>query len=105
MKFKVGAKIVVKNVYSGGNFENGDIVTVEQIGCDDEKDCYGAISPYDGYMWYLWEDEVGPATNADRIRSMSDDELAMWLAKQAENNPSDDPLVWTDWLKQPAEED
>lgn len=46
-----------------------------------------------------------PMTNADRIRSMSDDELAMWLAKQAENNPSDDPLVWTDWLKQPAEED
>lgn len=44
-------------------------------------------------------------TNADRIRSMSDDELAMWLAEQAENNPSDDPSVWTDWLKQPAEED
>ena len=45
------------------------------------------------------------STNADRIRSMRDDEIAMWLAKQAENNPSDDPLVWTDWLKQPAEED
>ena len=45
MKFKVGAKIIVKNVYSGGNFENGDIVTVSQIGNEDEQNCYGAVSP------------------------------------------------------------
>lgn len=79
MKFKVGARIVVKDVRYGGNFDNGDVVTVDQIGCEDDPDCYGAISPYDGMMWYLYEDEVGPATNADRIRSMSDEELAEQL--------------------------
>lgn len=82
MKFKVGAKLIVKNVYSGGNFANGDIVTVSQIGCDDEPDCYGAVSPHDGFVWYLYEDEVGPATNADRLRSMSDEELAVFQAKR-----------------------
>lgn len=61
MKFNVGDKIRVVNCYSGGNFDNGDIVTVKQIGCDDEPDVYGAISPHDNYMWYLNEDEVAPA--------------------------------------------
>lgn len=58
MRFKVGAKVRVKNVYSGGNFDDGDVVTIKQIGNEDESDCYGAISPYDGLMWYLNEDEV-----------------------------------------------
>lgn len=49
------------------------------------------------------KDEV--LTNADRIRAMSDEELAKWLAGQAGKEPSDDPAVWMDWLKQPAEED
>lgn len=44
------------------------------------------------------------ATNADQIRAMSDEELAKWLAGQAGKEPSDDPAVWMDWLKQPAEE-
>lgn len=42
-------------------------------------------------------------TNADRIRSMSDEELAKWLAEQAEMKPSDDPEVWLIWLKLKAE--
>lgn len=62
MKFKVGSKVRVKNVYSGGNFDDGDIVTIKQIGNEDEPDCYGVISPYDGLMWYLNEDEVEAAT-------------------------------------------
>lgn len=62
MKFKVGSKVRVKNVYSGGNFDDGDIVTIKQIGSEDDPDCYGAISPYDGLMWYLNEDEVEAAT-------------------------------------------
>lgn len=62
MKFKVGSKVRVKNVYSGGNFDDGDIVTIKQIGNEDDPDCYGAISPYDGLMWYLNEDEVEAAT-------------------------------------------
>lgn len=80
MRFKVGSNVCVKNVYSGGNFANGDIVTITQIGDGDgDSDCYGAISPWDGMMWYLREDEVDAATNADLIRSMGDDELARFL--------------------------
>lgn len=81
MRFKVGQKVKVVNCYSGGNFENGDIVEIVQIGTDDgeEKDCYGAISPYDNWKWYLYEDEISPVTNADKIRSMSDEELAKFI--------------------------
>lgn len=61
MKFKVGDRIRVVNCYSGGNFDNGDIVTIKQIGCDDDDDVYGAISPHDNLMWFLCEDEVAPA--------------------------------------------
>lgn len=40
-------------------------------------------------------------SNADRIRSMTDEELAEWLAK---NDPEcDPPEWWLDWLKQEAE--
>lgn len=119
MKHKVNAKLVVKNVYSGGNFENGDIVTVYQIGNEDEPDCYGAISPHDGLLWFLYEDEVGPATNADRIRSMNDEELAEWLTypvcKHAdcalkcpvipENKNFKCVQNILNWLRYPAEED
>ena len=78
MRFKVGDKIKVVNCYRGGEFDDGDIVTVSQIGDDDGNDteCYGCISPHDGYMWFLFEDEVGPVTKADNIRHMKDDELA-----------------------------
>jgi hypothetical protein len=80
MRFKVGTNVCVKNVYSGGNFENGDIVTITQIGDGDgDLDCYGAISPWDGLLWYLRDNEVEAATNADHIRSMGDDELAKFL--------------------------
>ena len=41
-------------------------------------------------------------TNADRIRAMTDEELAEWLAK---NDPEcDPPEWWLGWLKQEAEE-
>lgn len=81
MRFKVGQKIIVEDCFSGGNFKIGDIVEIVQIGTDDGEDenCYGAISPYDGLLWYLYEEEVGPLTNADKIRSMTDEELAEFL--------------------------
>lgn len=37
MKFKVGQKIIVKDCFSGGNFEVGDIVEIVQIGTDGGK--------------------------------------------------------------------
>lgn len=46
-----------------------------------------------------------PMTNADKIRAMSDEELAEMFAEFAEENPSDDANAWYEWLKKPAEEE
>lgn len=50
-----------------------------------------------------------PMTNADRIRSMSDEELAIFLERTQEdvafNNKSKYAFEWEKWLKQPAEVD
>lgn len=120
MKFKVGSKVCVKNVYCGGNFDNGDVVTIAQIGSEDESDCYGAISPHDGRMWYLCEDEVCAATNADYIRAMTDRELAEFLSNLDMRHCINCPAYMTcesglpfescviclyEWLQQPFEKD
>lgn len=62
MIHKIGDKVRVVNPYSGGDFEVGDVVTIVRIGDEDgfEPNCYGAISPHDGSLWYLNEDEVAP---------------------------------------------
>lgn len=79
MKFKVGDKVRVINCHSGGNFDNGDIVTIAQIGSDYEDDVYGAISPHDGYMWYLCEDEVG----SDVCECCQGDKPVFWLNEES----------------------
>ena len=46
--------------------------------------------------------EPKPITNGDRIRAMSDEELAEWLAK---NDPEcDPPEWWLNWLRQEVKE-
>ena len=45
-----------------------------------------------------------PMTNADRIRAMSDEELANMFAEFAAENPSDDASAWYEWLIKPVEE-
>ena len=79
MKYRIGAKLRVTQVYSGGNFDIGDLVEVSEIGCDDDADCYGCISPWDGLVWYLQEDEVTAATNLDNINGMDIDEKAAFI--------------------------
>lgn len=54
-------------------------------------------------------EEDYPFTNADRIRAMSNEELADYLAglgSEANNGViySDRPEEWLEWLTQPAEE-
>ena len=53
-------------------------------------------------------DEQQTKTNADRIRAMSDEELAVFLeqtqADVAFNNKSKYAFEWEKWLKQPVEE-
>ena len=55
---------------------------------------------------------VGKMTNADRIRAMSDEELAEFiknikvraaLCKSVKNNDAFEELCSAEWLKQPAE--
>lgn len=41
-----------------------------------------------------------PTTNADRIRAMTDEELAEWIISITE----DDTEGWLDWLKQEVSE-
>ncbi len=48
-----------------------------------------------------------PTTNADRIRAMSDEELADFMIRVAQRGgkPTDSGLVrWLDWLKQEAKD-
>lgn len=42
-------------------------------------------------------------TNGDKIRDKSDEELAVFFSDMAWSVPSDDPEVWLEWLRQPAE--
>jgi hypothetical protein len=43
-------------------------------------------------------------TNADRIRAMSNEELAKWLEYEG-GGACAEVCGWLDWLQQPAEED
>lgn len=51
--------------------------------------------------------EPKPPTNADHIRSMSDEELAAWIAEHpvvaAYDNNNQQHRRWLDWLKQETE--
>ena len=56
----------------------------------------------------LYQCKKGPITNADRIRAMSDKDLAEWAIKKAPNigkRYTDSRLGLLEWLQQPAEED
>lgn len=68
---------------------------------------------------YIFETKAEPAymTNADKIRAMTDEELAAVLHGMCvgvimcadcfakDNCPVDKSLTWEEWLKQPAEDD
>ena len=101
MRFKVGTKVVCTDVYSGGNFDAGDVVEIVRMGCEDDPDCYGAISPHDGEMWYLYEDEVRAATNADHLQELTDEEKARLLTQvfyhAAQRTNAEQYIL--DWLK------
>ena len=42
-------------------------------------------------------------TNADRIRSLSDEELAEWMSKCNAYGENAEAAQWLPWLRQPAE--
>lgn len=98
MKYRPGTKVRVKEVTSGGNFKIGDIITIDHIGFEDDLDCYGAISPWDNSIWYLYEHEVEPCTNGDWIRSMDDDTLGSFITFYLNWHSSSE---FKNWLKMP----
>ena len=55
--------------------------------------------------WCVWNpcDSQTPS-NADKIRSMTDEELAHWLEYEG-GGACAEVCGWLDWLKQPAEDD
>ena len=67
----------------------GELATVAA-----ERDRYKAV-----------HENLRPPTNADRIRKMSDDELAKFLATKLNDDFYGCPDLILQWLKQPAEEE
>lgn len=51
-----------------------------------------------------WAEKKDTITNADRIRAMSDEGLAEWMAECNAFKENADASQWLPWLKQPAEE-
>ncbi len=49
--------------------------------------------------------QFAPSTNADRIRAMSDEELAAWMAECNAYREYANASQWLPWLQQPAEEE
>lgn len=45
-----------------------------------------------------------PITNADRIRAMTDEELARWMAECNAYGERAEASQWMPWLKQPVED-
>lgn len=118
--------------YEGGLFEHEDLPSgIYADWCPDDIDCswaYGTEIPHESFHIFDGDDLycVGivcdinkpKPTNGDRIRAMTDEELALWLDRWcraaddcvvcplSDNCPQGQVGVTTlDWLKQPAEEE
>ena len=75
--------------------------------CDRCPGAANCLLDYNGKACDNWRKKNAPGvvySNADRIRAMSDNELADMFAQFAEENPSDDAGAWLDWLIKPTEE-
>ena len=76
------------------------------------KSCHNcACDPVCDHNWNGWETcgnwiqkPEKPPTNADRIRAMSDEELAKWLEYEG-GGVCAEVCGWMNWLQQPAEAD
>ena len=87
--------------HCGGN------VRVESIGWKCEK-CRGFIDMQGNFHEYVEKPFMPPMTNADRIRAMTDEELAEFLwgdGCPGSKRECDGDCVkcFLEWLKQPAE--
>lgn len=72
-------------------------------------DCGKSVCVHCNPDYMEFDDCTGPQkpkviTNADRIRAMSNEELAKWLEYEG-GGACAEVCGWLDWLQQPAEED
>ena len=53
-----------------------------------------------------WKEKDEPQTNADRIRTMTDEELAVWISAlyTTQYHVRGDPDFWIDWLRKEVSE-
>lgn len=68
-----------------------------------QLDCNGFCNRFDAPCIKKNCRFFGVKTNADRIRAMSDEELAVWMAECNAYGERADASQWLPWLKQPAE--
>lgn len=105
LNHKVGDKVKIRkdlkaNVDYGSTVAVGKMCTFSGkmatiIEVDSKYECY-FIEEDDGY--FCWTDEMfeDPITNADRIRRMTDEELAEFLTKTTLGAASSE--IWMKWL-------
>jgi len=55
----------------------------------------------DNYDFFVQREPLWPITNADKIRAMTDEELAEWLEDRL---PLPSNGLWLDWLRQEVKE-
>ena len=63
---------------------------------------------YSGKTIREWADLLAnPRTNADRIRAMTDEELAVWISAlySVQYHAKASPHYWLDWLREEANND
>ena len=67
---------------------------------------YGKVDPATCTAVSYCPQATPPKTNADRIRAMTDEELAIWISAlfTTQYNIKADPNFWADWLKEEVSE-
>lgn len=111
-RYNIGDKVRTTDVWNNGMgilIPKGSIV---EIKCDNGEMCLCSIQGEVAWYEYKWLGGVVEngsinsknKTNADRIRAMSDEELAELFTKLAWNSEvQTTPLKYLDWLQSEAE--
>ena len=103
--------------FDGGVLEHEDLPAgIYADWCPEDIDCawaYGTSIPHEKFCIYdhgelycvgiVCDINKPSMTHADRIRAMSDEELAAWMAECNAYGERGDASQWLPWLREPAE--